>query len=125
MRKKLLALLLTLCMVLSLLPVTAMAVEGNVSQETGYGNAALPAAPAVTGDVITVTPENAQYTLDGAYGSIDGKTICFSGGDYTDVLVLARPTKFVGSNTEYYNGEWTSESNSRAQFVTITAKWKT
>ena len=50
MRKKLLALLLTLCMVLSLLPVTAMAVEGNVSQETGYGNAALPAAPAVTGD---------------------------------------------------------------------------
>ena len=109
MRKKLLALLLTLCMVLSLLPVTAMAVEGNVSQETGYGNAALPAAPAVTGDVITVTPENAQYTLDGAYGSIDGKTICFSGGDYTDVLVLARPTKFVGSNTEYYNGEWTSE----------------
>ena len=47
MRKKLLALLLTLCMVLSLLPVTAMAVEGNVSQETGYGNAALPAAPAV------------------------------------------------------------------------------
>lgn len=109
MRKKLLALLLTLCMVLSLLPVTAMAVEGNVSQETGYGNAALPAAPAVTGDVITVTPENAQYTLDGAYGSIDGKTICFSGGNYTDVLVLARPTKFVGSNTEYYNGEWTSE----------------
>lgn len=37
----------------------------------------LPEEPAVNGDVWTVNPDNAQYVLDGAYGSIDGKTINF------------------------------------------------
>lgn len=51
----------------------------------------------------TVTPVNAQYTLDGAYGSIDGKTIIFAAGEYPR-LELGRATKFAGSNTDYYIG---------------------
>ena len=48
--------------------------------------------------VINVTAANAQYTLDGAYGSINGKTINFTETvPYT--LDLARPTKFEGSGT--------------------------
>ncbi|HIW74674.1 MAG TPA: right-handed parallel beta-helix repeat-containing protein [Firmicutes bacterium] len=92
-------------MVLTLLPATALAAE--VDTTAGYNGEALPAGPDMTGDVVDVTPENAQYTLDGAYGSIDGKTIRFTAGEYEDVLVLARPTKYEGSNTEYYNMSWT------------------
>lgn len=89
------ALLLAAVMTLPLLPGTGLAAES-----------ALPDGPAASGDVWTVTPENAQETLDGAYGSIDGKTIHFSAGTYTDALVLARPTKYSGSNTLYYNMYW-------------------
>ena len=49
-----------------------------------------------------VYKRQAQYTLDGAYGSINGKTIHFSEGSYADVLVLARPTKYAGSGTNYF-----------------------
>ena len=77
--KRLIAMLMCVCMLVILIPMAAFAAD-------------LPEGPIVGGDVWTVNPENAQYTLDGAYGSIDGKTIHFSGGDYTEVLVLARPT---------------------------------
>ena len=50
----------------------------------GYGGEALPAGPDMSGSVVTVTPENAQYTLDGAYGSINGKTIHFPQGSHID-----------------------------------------
>ena len=89
---------MALAMVLSLMPA-AFAAD---IPEKGYDGASLPKAPTVSGDVITVTPENAQYTLDGAYGSINGKTIHFSEGSYADVLVLARPTKYAGSGTNYF-----------------------
>lgn len=87
--------LLAAIVALPLLPGTGIAAES-----------ALPDGPAASGDVWTVTPENAQETLDGAYGSIDGKTIHFSAGTYTDALVLARPTKYSGSNTLYYSMYW-------------------
>ena len=51
-----------------------------------------------------------RYVLDGAYGSIDGKTINFGAGTYSDVLVLARPTKYEGSGTKYYNMNWSQET---------------
>ena len=87
-------------------PVTTFAVEVNT--DMGYSGATLPAGPDMSGNVVDVSPDNAQYVLDGAYGSIDGKTINFTAGTYDNVLVLARPTKYSGSNTEYYN---TTEGN--------------
>ena len=74
----------------------------DIQMNKGYDGKDLPTGPAKDGDVWTITPENAQYTLDGAYGSISGKTINFSAGNY-DVLELNRPTKFAGSETKYYN----------------------
>ncbi len=98
MKKRILSIVMALAMMLSLMP-TALAAD---IPEKGYDGASLPEVPTVSGDVITVTPENAQYTLDGAYGDINGKTIHFSAGTYTNVLVLARPTKYEGSETNYY-----------------------
>ena len=95
--KRLLAILMCICMFAVLMPITVFAAD-------------LPEGPTVDGDVWTVNPQNAQYTLDGAYGSIDGKNIHFSEGNYTEVLVLARPTKYNGSNTKYYNMNWTQET---------------
>lgn len=79
----------------------------------------LPAKPIETDDVWIVNPSNAQYTLDGAYGSIDGKTIVFSAGTYPQ-MELGRATKFAGSNTEYYIGG-ISEENKKTfdEFCTI------
>ena len=72
---------------------TAYVVRG-----AGYAGEVLPAGPDMSGDVINVTAANAQYTLDGAYGNINGKTINFTESvPYT--LDLARPTKFSGSGT--------------------------
>lgn len=65
--KRLISMLMCVCMLVILVPMAAFAAD-------------LPEGPIVGGDVWTVDPENAQYTLDGAYGSIDGKTIHFSGG---------------------------------------------
>ena len=73
MKRRLRPILAALCLVLALLPVTALAAD----RSSGYDGQDLPAAPTVDGNTWTVTPDNAQYTLDGAYGSIDGKTIHF------------------------------------------------
>lgn len=104
MKKISLAILLVMAMLLTLLPTAAMALEEEGRNTTGYDGVELPAGPDTSGNVWTVTPENAQYTLDGAYGSIDGKTINFSSGPYDKVLVLGRATKFSGSGTKYYQG---------------------
>lgn len=83
-------------------------IKWTVKKIYGYGGEELPAAPAVNGNVLTVNTENAQYTLDGAYGSLDGKTIHFSAGKY-DRLYFGRPTKFAGSNTVYRHGAFENE----------------
>ena len=88
--KKLLSLALALLMLAVMLPVVSLADE-------------LPTAPTMNGDEWTVTTENIQETLDGAYGSIDGKTIILSAGNYGK-LELGRATKYTGSNTDYYIG---------------------
>ena len=102
-KKKLLALLMALVMTFSLVPVTALA-EGDqaAASTTGYDGQPLPEGPGMSGDVINVTAANAQYVLDGAYGNIDGKTINFT-ENVTNALELARPTKYQGSGTTYYN----------------------
>lgn len=117
MKKISLAILLVMAMLLTLLPTAAMALDTTTRDTDGYDGAALPQGPDVSGDVWTVTPANAQYTLDGAYGSIDGKTINFSSGPYNVVLVLGRATKFSGSGTEYYKGGW--KSNNKVEYANI------
>lgn len=65
MKKISLAILLVMAMLLTLLPTAAMALEEEGRNTTGYDGVELPAGPDTSGNVWTVTPENAQYTLDG------------------------------------------------------------
>ena len=89
MKKKVLSMLITFAMLLSMLPATALAVENDDG-------------PDMSGDIINVDARNAQDVLDGKYGDITGKTINFT-EDIAEVLDLARPTRYEGSGTEYYN----------------------
>ena len=82
----------------------------------GYMGAVLPEAPVVSGNVMTVNTENAQYALDGAYGSIDGMTIKFSAGTYPQ-LIFGRPNKYPGSNTIYRHGNFGNAPMSYEDFV--------
>ena len=59
------------------------------------------ADPDLTGTIVNVTKANAQDVLDGKYGDINGKTINFT-ENITETLDLARPTKYQGSGTAYY-----------------------
>lgn len=85
MKKKVFSLLVTFAMLFSMLPTTALAAEPNMDS-----------------DVIEVDASNAQDVLDGRYGDITGKTIHFT-ANIDVVLDLARPTKYEGSETVYYN----------------------
>ena len=87
--RKLLSVVLALLMLAVMLPVTAMAEE------------TLPTAPTKNGNEWTVTTENIQATLDGAYGSIDGMTLVLAEGNY-DRIEFGRATAYAGSNTKYY-----------------------
>ena len=117
--KKLLATMLALVMALGLCSVSwADAPEVNKGyKDSGNDYAALPEAPDMSGSVVNVTATNAQYTLDGAYGSIDDKTINFT-ESISNVLVLGRPTKYAGSNTAYFVGGFTGDENEYKSFET-------
>ena len=94
--KKLLSVVLALLMLAVMLPVTAMAEEGD---------------PTRVNDVWkNVTRTNIQDLLDGKYGSIDGTTIELSAGDYSKIE-FGRATAYAGSNTEYYLGGTESSPN--------------
>lgn len=77
---------------------------------------ALPAAPDMSGEVVNVTAAQAQYVLDGAYGSIDGKTINFT-ESINDTLILGRASKYDGSGTVYRHGSHDGEALSYADFI--------
>ena len=102
--KKLLSVVLALLMLAVMLPVTAMAEE------------TLPTAPAKNGNEWTVTTENIQATLDGAYGSIDGMTLVLAEGNY-DRIEFGRATAYAGSNTEYYLGGTASSPDAIKQAI--------
>ena len=87
-----------------------------VGPVTGYMGAVLPEAPVVSGNVMTVNTENAQYALDGAYGSIDGMTIKFSAGTYPQ-LIFGRPNKYPGSHTIYRHTDFNNTPMSYEEFV--------
>lgn len=123
MRKKVLSCILALCIVCTLFPATAIAVETDgvtgdedlatnnyyefddiAGADGGNPNYLLSgqSGPDMTGDTVDVNASTAQDVLDGKYGDITGKTINFT-ENITDVLDLARPTKYKGSKTVYYN----------------------
>ena len=87
--KKLLSVVLALLMLAVMLPVTAMAADGDPTCVNGVWQ--------------NVTRDNVQDVLDGKYGSIDGTTIELSAGDYSKIE-FGRATAYAGSNTEYYLG---------------------
>ena len=69
--------------------------------------------------VILASPTNVQNYLDGEFGSIDGKTIILSAGNYGK-LELGRATKYTGSNTDYYIGGVAEEKKKTyEEFVAI------
>ena len=69
--------------------------------------------------VILASPTNVQNYLDGEFGSIDGKTIILSAGNYGK-LELGRATKYTGSNTDYYIGGVADENQKTyEEFVAI------
>ena len=106
--KKLLSVVLAFLMLAVMLPGVSLADD------------TLPAAPTMNGNEWTVTPDNAQATLDGAYGSIDGKTIILSAGTYGQ-LELGRATKYPGSNTQYMVGSFDESAANYQKFNTAEA----
>ena len=108
--KKLLAIVISMAMIVAMIPVGVFAGNEGVTptaEGTGYNGVKLPAGPDMSGTVVNVNTENAQYTLDGAYGSIDGKAIVFAAGTYNQ-LELGRATKYADSNTEYRIGSFSA-----------------
>lgn len=102
MRKRLLAIIATATMVVTMIPAMAFA------------------APVVNGDVINVAnATEAQEVLDGKHGNIDGKTINFT-GNIDKVLDLARPTKYEGSGTTYVCNNGNSHSGESKTFTNVT-----
>ena len=85
--KKLLSVVLALLMVAVMLPVTAMAEDGDPTCVNGVWQ--------------NVNPKNVQDVLDGKHGSINGTTIELSAGNY-DKIEFGRATAHENSKTEYY-----------------------
>ena len=67
-------------------------------ESDSFGNDYDGDAPVVT---YKVNPSNVQDYLDGKYASLKNVKLVLEAGDY-GVLYLGRPTKYIGSNTEYY-----------------------
>ena len=89
-----------------MLPVTAMAEDGDPTCVNGVWQ--------------NVTPANVQDVLDGRYGSIDNTTIVLTAGTYGQ-LELGRATKYPGSNTQYMVGGFDESAANYQKFNTAEA----
>ena len=93
--KRFLSILLAVLMLAVMLPVTALAAgDPTLGTDNVWKN---------------VDSNNIQDLLDGKYGSIDNTTIVLTAGEYGQ-LELGRATKYPGSNTTWYNGQWSEET---------------
>ena len=104
--RKLLSVVLALLMLAVMLPVTAMAEDGDPTCVNGVWQ--------------NVTPANVQDVLDGRYGSIDNTTIVLTAGTYGQ-LELGRATKYPGSNTQYMVGGFDESAANYQKFNTAEA----
>ena len=101
--KKLLSVVLALLMLAVMLPVTAMAEDGDPTCVNGVWQ--------------NVTSANVQDVLDGRYGSIDNTTIVLTADTYGR-LELGRATKYPGSNTQYMVGGFDESAANYQKFNT-------
>ena len=101
--KRFLSILLAILMLAVMLPVTAMAEDGDPTCVNGVWQ--------------NVTPANVQDVLDGKYGSIDNTTIVLTAGTYGQ-LELGRATKYPGSNTQYMVGGFDESAANYQKFNT-------
>ena len=101
--KRFLSILLAVLMLAVMLPVTAMAEDGDPTCVNGVWQ--------------NVTPANVQDVLDGKYGSIDNTTIVLTAGTYGQ-LELGRATKYEGSNTQYMVGGFDESAANYQKFNT-------
>ena len=101
--KKLLSVVLALLMLTVMLPVTALAEDGDPTCVNGVWQ--------------NVTSANVQDVLDGRYGSIDNTTIVLTAGTYGR-LELGRATKYPGSNTQYMVGGFDESAANYQKFNT-------
>ena len=104
--KKLLSVVLALLMLAVMLPVTALAEDGDPTCVNGVWQ--------------NVTSANVQDVLDGRYGSIDNTTIVLTAGTYNQ-LELGRATKYPGSNTQYMVGGFDESAANYQKFNTAEA----
>ena len=101
--KRFLSILLAILMLAVMLPVTAMAEDGDPTCVNGVWQ--------------NVTSANVQDVLDGRYGSIDNTTIVLTAGTYGR-LELGRATKYPGSNTQYMVGGFDESAANYQKFNT-------
>ena len=101
--KRFLSILLAILMLAVMLPVTAMAEDGDPTCVNGVWQ--------------NVTSANVQDVLDGRYGSIDNTTIVLTADTYGR-LELGRATKYPGSNTQYMVGGFDESAANYQKFNT-------
>ena len=101
--KRFLSILLAVLMLAVMLPVTAMAEDGDPTCVNGVWQ--------------NVTSANVQDVLDGRYGSIDNTTIVLTADTYGR-LELGRATKYPGSNTQYMVGGFDESAANYQKFNT-------
>ena len=95
MKKKLFAITMCLLMVMCFMPTAAFA-NGDASNPSNT-QPAENTAPDLTQTTVYVNTTNVQDVLDGKYGSINGKTIELTPGDY-GVLYLRQSLAVAGDN---------------------------